>query len=134
MKENGWAMSEGDIVKNLADRTVDDLPLKFQLNIKRSSIRVEVVKWDSTGGSPLTEQEVRNCIFRGVGNELANEIRNLAKHDDLIELVRPTERQKSQLYLDELVVRFYALIWAEEKTWQSPHRIYEKSIFRSQSL
>ncbi len=127
IKENGWAMSEGDIVKNLADRTVDDLPLKFQLNIKRSSIRVEVVKWDSrydmryelfnrlnTGGSPLTEQEVRNCIFRGKGNELANEIRELAQHNDLVALVSPTDRQKSQLYLDELVVRFYALIWAEE--------------------
>ena len=127
IKENGWAMSEGDIVKNLADRTVDDLPLKFQLNIKRSSIRVEVVKWDSrydmryelfnrlnTGGSPLTEQEVRNCIFRGKGNELANEIRELAKNGDLISLVRPTKRQKSQLYLDELVVRFYALQWTEE--------------------
>ena len=126
-KENGWAMCEGDIVKNLADRTVDDLPLKFQLNIKRNSIRIEVIKWDSrydmryelfnrlnTGGSPLTEQEVRNCIFRGEGNELANEIRELAKNDDLIVLVSPTERQKSQLYLDELVVRFYALLWTEE--------------------
>ncbi|MCI5162446.1 MAG: DUF262 domain-containing protein [Candidatus Electrothrix sp. AX5] len=39
IKKNGWAMPEGDIVKNLADRTVDDLPLKFQLNIKRSSIQ-----------------------------------------------------------------------------------------------
>jgi hypothetical protein len=127
IKENGWAMSEGDIVKNLSDRTVEDLPLKFQLNIKRSSIRVEVVKWDSrydmryelfnrlnTGGSPLTEQEVRNCIFRGKGNELANEIRELARNNDLIALVNPTDRQKSQLYLDELVVRFYALNWTEE--------------------
>ncbi|MCI5144597.1 MAG: DUF262 domain-containing protein [Candidatus Electrothrix sp. AR3] len=126
-KENGWAMCQGDIVKKLKDKKVDDLPLKFQLNIKRSSVRVEVIKWDSrydmryelfnrlnTGGSPLTEQEVRNCIFRGSGNELANEIRELAQKEDLISLVRPTERQKSQLYLDELVVRFYALLWSEE--------------------
>ncbi|XOF33466.1 MAG: DUF262 domain-containing protein [Candidatus Electrothrix sp. YB6] len=126
-KENGWAMCKGDLVTNLAGKKIDDLPLKLQLNIKRSAVRVEVIKWDSrydmryelfnrlnTGGSPLTEQEVRNCIFRGSGNELANEVRELSNNKDLIALVRPTERQKSQLYLDELVVRFYALLWIEE--------------------
>jgi uncharacterized protein with ParB-like and HNH nuclease domain len=126
-KENSWSMCEGDLLKNLADKKIDDLPLKFQLNIKRSAVRIEVIKWDSrydmryelfnrlnTGGSPLTEQEVRNCIFRGEGNELANEIRELAENKDFTALVNPTKRQKSQLYLDELVVRFYALLWPEE--------------------
>ena len=122
--ENGWRMCPGDIVESLDDKTVDDLPMKFQLNIKRSSVRVEVIKWDSrydmryelfnrlnTGGSPLTEQEVRNCIFRGAGNDLSNEIRELAGNEMLDQLVKPSERQKSQLYLDELVLRFYALLW-----------------------
>lgn len=124
--ENGWAMCQGDIIEELQDKTFDDLPMKFQLNIKRSSVRIEVIKWDSrydmryelfnrlnTGGSPLTDQEVRNCIFRGTGSAIANEIRELAGHEILAKYVRPTDRQRSQLYLDELVLRFYALLWSE---------------------
>lgn len=123
--ENGWAMCEGDLVAQLDGKTLDDLPLRFQLNIKRASVRIEVIKWDSrydmryelfnrlnTGGSPLTEQEVRNCIFRGSGSTLTDEIHQLAENDILIKYVRPTERQKSQLYVDELVLRFYALLWS----------------------
>lgn len=125
-KENGWQMCDGDIVDGLCGLSANDLPLKYQLNIKRSSLRVEVIKWDSsydmryelfnrlnTGGSPLTDQEIRNCIFRGTGNELSREIRELAGNEDFIRLVRVTERQKSELYLDELVLRFYSLLWDE---------------------
>lgn len=124
--ENYWKMSQGDIVKELEGKTADDLPLKFQLNIKRSPVRIEVVKWDSqydmryelfnrlnTGGSPLTDQEVRNCIFRGAGSELSNEIHDLASEQALASLITPTDRQKAGLYLDELVLRFYALLWSE---------------------
>ncbi len=125
--ENGWEMCEGDMLTELNEKKIDDLPLKLQLNIKRSAVRIEAIKWDSrydmryelfnrlnTGGSPLTDQEIRNCIFRGKGDHLTDEIKELAKIDLLEELVKPTERQKSQLYLDELVLRFYALLWIEE--------------------
>jgi Protein of unknown function DUF262 len=124
--ENNWRMGPRDIVMELEDKTADDLPLKFQLNIKRSPVRIEVVKWDSkydmryelfnrlnTGGSPLTDQEVRNCIFRGTGNDLSNEIHELASNELLISLVAPSERQKAGLYMDELVLRFYALLWSQ---------------------
>ncbi len=105
--ENHWQMGAGDIVQELDGKSVDDLPLKFQLNIKRSPVRIEVVKWDSkydmryelfnrlnTGGSPLTDQEVRNCIFRGTGNDLSNEIHGLASNELLVELVAPSDRKR----------------------------------------
>ncbi|MBU4263448.1 MAG: DUF262 domain-containing protein [Proteobacteria bacterium] len=124
-KENGWVMCQGDLINSLEGKSIDDLPLKFQLNIKRSSVRIEVIKWDSrydmryelfnrlnTGGSPLTDQEVRNCIFRAAGSGLSKEIRELSANMMLNQFVRPTERQKSELYLDELVLRFYALLWS----------------------
>ncbi|MFQ5740949.1 MAG: DUF262 domain-containing protein [Acidobacteriota bacterium] len=57
--------------------TFADLSLQVRLSIKRAGCRVEVIKIGSkpkmkcevferlnTGGSPLTPQEVRNCIFR----------------------------------------------------------------------
>lgn len=125
-KENNWCMCDGDIIDGLNGLSASDLPLKYQLNIKRSSLRVEVIKWDSsydmryelfnrlnTGGSPLTDQEIRNCIFRGTGDDLSKEIRELASNPDFVRLVRVTDRQKSELYLDELVLRFYSLLWDE---------------------
>lgn len=128
-KENGWIMCQGDLISSLEGKSIDDLPLKFQLNIKRSSVRIEVIKWDSrydmryelfnrlnTGGSPLTDQEVRNCIFRAAGSELSKEIRELSQNEILNQFVRATERQKAQLYLDELVLRFYALLWSSSPT------------------
>ncbi len=37
-KENGWVMCQGDLINSLEGKSIDDLPLKFQLNIKRSSV------------------------------------------------------------------------------------------------
>ena len=72
---NGWTLQEGDLIKNLGGLTCDKLPLKFQLNIKRSTCRIEVIRWNgkydmrfelfsrlNTGASTLTSQEIRNCI------------------------------------------------------------------------
>lgn len=148
-KENGWVMCQGDLINSLEDKSIDDLPLKFQLNIKRSSVRIEVIKWDSrydmryelfnrlnTGGSPLTDQEVRNCIFRAAGSDLSQEIRELSKNEILIQFVRPTERQKSQLYLDELVLRFYALLWSSSPSKNLGEHLtdYMKEASANQSL
>ncbi len=75
-------------------------------------MRYELFNRLNTGGSPLTDQEVRNCIFRAAGSGLSQEIRELSLNVTLNQFVRPTERQKSELYLDELVLRFYALLWS----------------------
>lgn len=119
---NYWTMCDGDILKELENLTINDLPLKFQLNIKRSVCRIEVIKWDSnydmryelfsrlnTGGSPLTEQEIRNCIFRGVSPEFTVLVKELASSEEMKRLIQPTDKQKSELYLDELVLRFLSL-------------------------
>nr|VFJ69282.1 MAG: Uncharacterized conserved protein, contains ParB-like and HNH nuclease domains [Candidatus Kentron sp. FW] len=120
--KNSWALDEGDIVKELGGFDIERLPLKFRLNIKRSTCRIEIIKWDSeydlrfelfnrlnTGGSPLTDQEVRNCIFRGISVDFTQTIKDLAAMEGFINLIQPTERQKEQLYPDELVLRFFSL-------------------------
>ena len=111
------------------------LPLKIQLNIKRSICRIEIVKWNSkmdmryelfnrlnTGGSILTEQEIRNCIFRGVSNKFNSFLERMAAKDDFIELIRPTDRQREQKYLEELVLRFTSLVnnnWEKSDNWKN---------------
>lgn len=120
--KNNWIMCKGDIAKNLENLACKDLPLKFQLNIKRASCRVEIIKWNSvfdmryelfnrlnTGGSELTDQEIRNAIFRGVSKDFNTFLKRCAEIPEFVSLVQPTERQLEQLYMDELVLRFCSL-------------------------
>jgi Protein of unknown function DUF262 len=121
-EKNRWKLSEGDLVKTFENYDEASLPLKFQLNIKRAVCRVEVIKWNSkidmryelfnrlnTGGSPLTDQEIRNCIFRGVSSDFNDFLKRVAQNPDFVNLIAPTEKQISELYLEELVLRFVSL-------------------------
>lgn len=126
--KNSWIMCKGDIAKDLENLACKDLPLKFQLNIKRATCRIEIIKWNSvfdmryelfnrlnTGGSELTDQEIRNAIFRGVSKEFNAFLRRCAEIPEFIALVQPTERQLEQLYMDELVLRFSSLYEFQEE-------------------
>jgi hypothetical protein len=121
-EKNGWVLEKGSILEELEGFAVSSLPLKFKLNLKRSSCRVEVIKWNSdydmrfelfnrlnTGGTSLTEQEIRNCIFRGISVDFTNIIKELASSVEFIDLIQPTQKQTEELYLDELVLRFFSL-------------------------
>jgi len=120
--KNKWTLEKAPLISTLEGINIDTLPLLFQRNIKRAYCRVEIIKWDSnidmryelfnrlnTGGSSLTEQEIRNCIFRGNGNEFNNFIRELADMPKFIELADISSKKKEELYLDELVLRFLSL-------------------------
>lgn len=134
--KNNWSMCEGELIKSLNDNHFSDLSMKLQLNIKRSVCRVEIIKWNSkidmryelfnrlnTGGSPLTDQEIRNCIFRGISSKLNKLLKKIAKNKDFINLIKPTEKQISELYLEELVIRFFSLYdnWKNVKNFLSIH-------------
>lgn len=121
--KNNWIFCKGDLVPELENLGCKDLPLKFQLNIKRSSCRVEIIKWNSafdmryelfnrlnTGGSVLKDQEIRNAIFRGVSKEFNKFLRRCSENRKFLEIVSPTKRQLEELYMDELVLRFCSLI------------------------
>lgn len=121
-EKNKWTLEKAPLISSLEGINIDTLPLLFQRNIKRAYCRVEIIKWDSnidmryelfnrlnTGGSSLTEQEIRNCIFRGNGNEFNNFIRDLADIPQFIELADISSKKKDELYLDELVLRFLSL-------------------------
>jgi len=120
--KNGWELEKGDIIEELEGFSIDELPFKLRLNIKRAACRFEIIKWNSdydmrfelfsrlnTGGSLLTDQEIRNCIFRGISVKFTNDIKEFAASEQFVNLIRPTEKQKLELYLDELVLRFFSL-------------------------
>lgn len=132
--KNNWTLLEGELIPNLKDYNCSTLPLKLNLNLKRAICRIEIVKWNSkmdmryelfnrlnTGGSPLTEQEIRNCIFRGTSGEFNKFLTKMASNQTFIDLIKPTERQTEQKYLEELVLRFTSLLdneWDKSENWE----------------
>ncbi|MDY9924829.1 DUF262 domain-containing protein [Methanosarcina sp.] len=132
-EKNKWAFSKGELVESLENYDCNKIPLKINLNIKRAICRIEIVNWNSimdmryelfnrlnTGGSPLTEQEIRNCIFRGTSSNFNNFLTRMADDKLFSTLVRPTKRQKEQKYLEELVLRFVSLMnneWENSDNW-----------------
>jgi hypothetical protein len=119
--KNNTVLTQGELVKELEDTTILTLPLKLKTTIKRSVCRVEIVKWDSqediryelfnrlnTGASPLSEQEIRNCIFRGYKVDLNSVLREVAKKPEFVEIISPSETKLEQMFLEELALRFFA--------------------------
>lgn len=121
-EKNNWKMDDCDMIGSLEGFKKDDLPLKIQLNIKRAYCRVEIIKWNSdydlrfelfnrlnTGGSPLTNQEIRNSLFRSISSTFNDFLKELAAYPKFIESVNIPTQQIEQLYLEELVLRFMSL-------------------------
>ena len=120
--KNKWALGAGDLIQALDGYSVDTLPLKIQLNIKRAVCRVEIIKWNSeydlrfelfnrlnTGGSPLTNQEIRNSLYRSISSTFNDFLKELSENKDFVRSVNMPKEKVEQLYLEELVLRFMSL-------------------------
>jgi len=100
----------------------EDLPLQARLAIKRAGCRVEVIKTGSkptmkyevferlnTCGSVLTEQEVRNCIFRATNSDFVDWIESLAQFPSFRDNLCLSELQQNTMYDRGLVLRYLAM-------------------------
>lgn len=121
-EKNNWLLSDGDLIQSLDKYDCVALPLKIQLNIKRAACRIEIIKWNSkydlrfelfnrlnTGGSPLTNQEIRNSLFREVSGEFNSFLKRLGNNADFIKIINVGNEQLDELYHEELVLRFMSL-------------------------
>lgn len=120
--KNNLDLTPGGIVRELEGYTINNLSPLLKFTIKRAVCRVEIIKWDSivdmryelfnrlnTLGEPLSEQEIRNCIFRDDGNEFNQILIDIGNSDDFKNIIRPTDKQIDQMYCQELVLRFFTL-------------------------
>jgi len=77
--KNNWTMCKGELVRSLDGFNISNLPPKIQQKIKRALCRIEIIKWNRTmdmqylllnrlnsGGALVTDQEIKNCIFRTI--------------------------------------------------------------------
>lgn len=121
-KKNDWQLMEGDRVIGLEGYTYRDLPQKFKYALKRAVCRVEILKWNSsydmryelfnrlnTGGTPLSPQEIRNCIFRDISSDFNDFLFELSENEDFISALSLSVEQRESLYDQELILRFMSL-------------------------
>ena len=121
-EKNNWTLGAGDMIQSLDGFSCDTLPLKIQLNIKRASFRIEIIKWNSqydlrfelfnrlnTGGTPLTNQEIRNSLYRSISSKFNDFLKDLSAYPNFVYVVDVSKEKQDQLYLEELVLRFMSL-------------------------
>lgn len=143
--ENKWELLEGDRVKSLCGYTYDKLPQRFRLALRHSVFRVEILKWNSnydmryelfnrlnTGGTPLTQQEIRNCIFRDISDDFYKSLKEWSELECFVTAVGLTKEQKERLFDQELILRFLTLLNGPSSIRYSVSR--EMTLFMWQAL
>lgn len=112
-----------DIVKELNNYTYDKLPRAAQLKLKRNFIRMEVLRKETntnlryhmfkrlnTGGELLSNQEVRNCTIRLLGNDFNNFIIECSEYEYFKKAIENVREEYVVTKKDqELVLRYFAL-------------------------
>lgn len=112
-----------DIVKELNGYSYENLPKTLQIKIKRSFVRMEVIKRESenslkyhifkrlnTGGELLSDQEIRNCTIRLLNSEALTFIEDCSSNVDYQYVISKIDEEKIRKKVDqELVLRFFAL-------------------------
>jgi len=56
-------------------------------------------------GEPISDQELRNSIFRPQSNQFNDFLKELAETIGFDNLISPQDKQKEELYLQEPVLR-----------------------------
>ena len=118
-KKNNLLLGKTELSDNLLENlSIETLPIKLKLTIKRAVCRVEILRWNSkfdmryelfrrlnTGSSPLSKQEIRNCIYRG---KLNNLLYKLSKNENFDKIMHKSGKQ-DEMYFEELILRYFAI-------------------------
>ncbi len=122
--EDDFLVLQGcDIVDDLNGLTFDKLPKALQIKIKRSFVRMEVIKKESetslkyhmfkrlnTGGELLSAQEIRNCTIRLLGSDGIDFLEECSKNKDFQSVIsRVAADKRKTRYDQELILRFFAI-------------------------
>jgi hypothetical protein len=104
------------------DDDPDSLTPQQRIDIKRAKIDINIImresdsaaKYDlferiNTGGSKLSDQEVRNCLLIMANVDFYNVFEKFIDNPDFEECIAITDRAKDERYDMELVARFVAL-------------------------
>ena len=120
-------LTEPKYLPKLKDLSWSSLPQPLKLDFRRAKVNVSIImrggdvraKYDlferlNTGGSPLSDQEVRNCILVMENEEFYRWLEGLAETPSFRECVAISEKLQKDAYYMELASRL--LIFSEVDT------------------
>lgn len=123
MEGNALVLQGCDIVPDLNGLDFNGLPKALQIKLKRSFVRMEVIKKESnaslkyhmfkrlnTGGELLSAQEIRNCTIRLLDAKGITFLEKCSQNSDFKNVIRRIAPEKILTKYDqELVLRFFAI-------------------------
>ncbi|MBJ9703666.1 DUF262 domain-containing protein [Acinetobacter calcoaceticus] len=115
-------LSDCDVIEELNGFTFDELPTSYQIRLKRSFIRMEVIRKESnkliryhmfkrlnTGGEGLEDQELRNCTIRILNESFPDFLNEVVENQDFQDTTFNISDAKTiNAYKQELILRFLA--------------------------
>jgi hypothetical protein len=121
-------LAAGRIVDSLEGFTAATLPETLVRTIRYARITVILLEQESTKkaryevfrrlnkfGSPLGDQEIRNCTARLLGKDFPDQLRVLAKSEPVIESLGLSEESMRRMGVEEMLLRLLALVHSEQK-------------------
>lgn len=96
-----------------------EIDIEIKRVFKREKLDIKIIKRESegdtkfelfqrlnTGGSKLSDQEVRNCMLLMLNEEAYNWLKQLSNNSDFIATTPISEKQQEECYNQELALRF----------------------------
>lgn len=135
LRQTAWSNQETDGVRAIGQAQ--------QLSLKRSRVRVEILKQESdpqakyelfqrlnTGGSQLSPQEVRNCVAVMLSKPLHDWMVEQASYEPFIVTTQQTEDALAKQAGMELVLRFLAFRNIDYKPGWDVHEYFDEALIR----
>ena len=107
----------------------DEIDIEIKRVFKREKLDIKIIKRESesdtkfelfqrlnTGGSKLSDQEVRNCMLLMLNPECYQWLKDLASNDDFLSTIPISEKQQEECYSQELAFRFLVQRHSDEAT------------------
>lgn len=128
-------LAAGRILNTLEGFTAATLPETLVRTIRYARVPIILLEQESSGkaryevfrrlnkfGSPLGDQEIRNCTARLLGNQFAEDLRQLASHPGILESLSLSDEVVRRMGVEEMILRLLALYYSEQ---QLKHQIRE---------
>lgn len=117
--KNSFRFTKARYLTEMKGREWSDLPKTLQLDFRRAKINISIIlrggderaQYDlferlNTGGTSLSEQEVRNCLLVMKNEEFFDWFVELSKNFKFQECISLNDRSQSESYDQELASRF----------------------------
>lgn len=114
LQEKIWGNPDDDD-PNIIGRNLQRIFKREKIDVKiiqresESDTKYEIFQRLNTGGSQLSDQEVRNALLLMIKPQAQRWIEDLAKNEDFIDVLPLSQKQQSESYYNELVIRYLAM-------------------------